>query len=130
MSTLHERLADPHGYNKPLFPKAVAELSHAEQWEDLREVKRALWCNVWQATSQMEAVKEREALLQDSISRYIAQQKVATPQQIFERMTPELVVNTLEAIADDIRCKRLQPFDLEPDAIHLRQIADWLEIRK
>lgn len=71
MNTLCERLADPHGYNKPLFPKAVAELSREEQWEELQEVRQALWCNVWQTTRQMEVVKEREMLLQDS---YIAQQ--------------------------------------------------------
>lgn len=74
MSTLRERLADPHGYDKPLFPKAIAEMSNAEQWEELRDVKRALLINVWQSSTQVEQTKQREQDLQESISRYIAQQ--------------------------------------------------------
>lgn len=68
MSTLRERLMDPHGYNKPLFPKAIAEMSDVDKFKELTECRQALRINVWQSTSQMEEVKQRMEDLQDSIT--------------------------------------------------------------
>jgi membrane carboxypeptidase/penicillin-binding protein PbpC len=57
-------------------------------------------------------------------------------QDIFARMTPDLVVSTLEVITsgirDEIRDEKqlgMSAAHFEIDIIHLRQIADWLEMR-
>lgn len=65
MNTLRERLADPHGYRKPLFPKSIAEMSDSEKLSELDECAKALRINVWQSTSQMDAVQERKCSLEE-----------------------------------------------------------------
>ena len=75
MSTLRERLADPHGYDKPLFPKPVAEMSREEQEAELRECDRAIAVNVWQGTAQMAEVRLRSMSLIGGIVAHIQQNK-------------------------------------------------------
>ena len=68
---LRERLADPHGYDKPLFPVAIAGMSQDEKWEEIRECARALRINVWQTTSQMEETQQRHITLWNSVHEHI-----------------------------------------------------------
>ena len=54
------------------------------------------------------------------------------PEYILARMTPELVASELESIARQIRegqiPDQVKPID-EVDILHLRQIAEWLEMK-
>lgn len=76
MSTLRERLADPHGYAKPLFPRAIEEMSHEEKQAELLECAKALRINVWQTTAQMEETQQRHiALFNDMHERLMSELK-------------------------------------------------------
>lgn len=58
---------------------------------------------------------------------------MSTSPEIFARMTPDLIANTLEYIAQRMRVKQeysdVNLID-ETDVLHLRQIADWLEAQQ
>jgi|SRR5882762_2640621 len=75
MSTLRERIRDQRTLDEVIFPQAIADMNHAEQWAELHECTLTLAGNVWHTTSQMEEIQARKQALQDSISEYNKQRR-------------------------------------------------------
>jgi hypothetical protein len=134
IKTLRERLADPHSYDKPLFPRAIEEMSQEEQVAEGRECAQALGINVWQSSAQIEAVNTRLLALaqaiklipEDAYARLIAAQAEQEMQErerayladmTFERAA--LIVDTAAGLLD-------KNTDHITAALILQRVAKWL----